>query len=112
MIFPHFVAYNVKYHKICAEVLFLGLFISSKTMENMQVVNVCDGKILGYINNTEIEICTGKIIAIIVLLKSKFLCFGKNDEIFIPWDKIERVGNDIILVNLGDDIGVYRRKTK
>lgn len=64
------------------------------------VLNLCDGSDLGYV--TDVQFCadTGQITAFIVTLDTGIFSFGKCDRAVIPWDKIECIGEDAILVKL------------
>lgn len=69
-----------------------------------EVVNAVDGKRLGHIIDIEIDVDTGKLTAIVVPGSGKFLgFFSRNDEIVIPWDKINKIGLDVILVETGSN---------
>ncbi len=64
-----------------------------------EVVNLCDGCRLGYVADVVVDICTGKLIAIVVPGKTGLLgLISKDEECVIPWDSIEKIGDDIILV--------------
>lgn len=64
-----------------------------------EVVNTIDGKRLGHITDIEINVETGKLTAIVVPGSGRFLgFFGRNEEVVIPWDKINKIGLDVILV--------------
>lgn len=63
------------------------------------VINVCDGKNLGYVTDIEFEICDGKIAAIIVG-DCGTLGFPKGEAIRVPWCKINCIGEDVILVDV------------
>lgn len=66
-----------------------------------EVVNILDGKRLGAVDDVEIDLTTGKITAVIIPGGGRLLgLFGKGDEIVIPWDKIKRIGVDMILVEV------------
>lgn len=68
-----------------------------------EVVNVIDGKRLGTISDLEIDVETGKLTAIVVPGPGKFLgLFGKNEDLVIPWEKINKIGLDVILVEAGN----------
>ncbi len=64
------------------------------------VVNIIEGKQLGYVTDAVIDECTGRICSIIVpgcpgwktLFKSKSYC--------IPWCNIVKIGDDVILVEV------------
>lgn len=64
-----------------------------------EVINVIDGKRLGTITDIEIDIETGRLTAIVVPGAGKFLgLFGRNEDIVIPWERINKIGFDVILV--------------
>ncbi|MBQ2897234.1 MAG: YlmC/YmxH family sporulation protein [Clostridia bacterium] len=65
-----------------------------------EVINIYDGKRLGYVCDVDIDITTGKLNAIIIPGGAKFLgLFGTADDYVIPWNNIKTVGEDIILVD-------------
>jgi YlmC/YmxH family sporulation protein len=64
-----------------------------------EIVNVVDGKRLGIIKDIDLDLEAGRIRAIILPGNGKIMGFlGKNDDIVIPWDKIKKIGIDVILV--------------
>ena len=48
---------------------------SFNSMRDKEVINICDGKRLGYINDVEIDSCDGRICAIIVLFDCRLFGF-------------------------------------
>lgn len=69
-------------------------------LQNKDVVNVMDGKKIGNIIDVSINqegVTTGLIVE-----KYKFLVsmFTSNKEIEIKWNQIEKIGEDVILVNI------------
>lgn len=68
-------------------------------LRNKDVINICDGRRLGCVVDVEIDICCGRLVSIIVPGDNRLFSF-KNCEISIPWERIERIGDDTILVNL------------
>lgn len=67
-------------------------------LRDREVINICDGRRLGFVCDVEINICDGRVIALIVPGEQKLLQIGCGGGLRIPWDKIERIGDDIILV--------------
>ena len=65
-----------------------------------EVVCVGDGRRLGFVCDVEFDLCDGRITAIIVPGESSLLGFGRCEVIVIPWDKIETIGSDAILVRV------------
>ncbi len=68
-------------------------------MRCKEVINNADGCRLGYVNDVEIDVCNGKIVAIIIYGSSKFFgIFGRNPDIRICWEDICVIGEDTVLV--------------
>lgn len=67
-------------------------------LKDKEVISVSDGKRLGYIIDIEMDSC-GRIVSIILPAPGKYFnIFSSKDNFKIPWECIERIGNDIILV--------------
>ena len=66
-----------------------------------EVICISDGRRLGFVSDVEIEIPSGKILAIIVPGPCRILgVVGRKDDFVIPWGCIKRIGPDIILVDV------------
>lgn len=78
----------------------MGAGVSSTSdLKMKEVVNILDGRRLGTITDIEIDIDKGSLTAIVVPGPGKFLgFFGRNEDIVIPWNKIHKIGIDVILV--------------
>lgn len=74
--------------------------ISTATLRELEVINLCGGERLGYPCDFEIDLDDGRILALIVQPTGSFSIFGKKDEIVIPWCNIECIGEDAILVKI------------
>lgn len=66
-----------------------------------EVINIADGRRLGYIYDVEIDDESGQIAAVVIPISGKVLgLFGKENEYVIPWESIKKIGEDIVLVEL------------
>ena len=73
--------------------------LKTSDLKLKEVVNILDGRRLGTITDVEIDIDTGKLTAIVVPGQARFLgLFGRNEDIVIQWEKINKIGLDVILV--------------
>ena len=72
-------------------------------LRNKDVINVCNGKRLGCVYDAEIDLCSGRIIAVIVPGDTKLINFSSKNDLRIPWDRVVRIGDDTILVELADE---------
>ena len=65
-----------------------------------EVINVCDGCRLGFVSDVDIRLPEGQVAAIVVYGPCRFFgIFGPREEYYIPWECIQRIGDDIILVD-------------
>ena len=74
--------------------------LSTCDLREKEVINLCDGARLGCPSDFEFEACDGKITALVLARPSGFLGLGHSHELRIPWDRIECLGEDAILVRL------------
>jgi YlmC/YmxH family sporulation protein len=65
------------------------------------VVNLTDGARLGLISDFELDLETGRVISFVVPGPGRFLgLFGHETEYIVPWDRVRKIGADVILVDL------------
>jgi YlmC/YmxH family sporulation protein len=70
-------------------------------LKEKEVINVCDGRRLGYVEDVEFDLCTGKITHIIIPGACRFFgIFGREEEFVIEVSHICKVGCDLILVEV------------
>ena len=68
-------------------------------LRNKEIIHVCEGTRLGYLNDVCIDTDTGRVTAIMVPGPCRFLgLFGRDSDYIIPGGCIRRIGEDIILV--------------
>jgi len=69
--------------------------------KHKEVININDGRRLGFVQDVTADLESGVITSIIVPGNTKLLnIFAGNNDIVIPWDKIKCIGEDIILVEI------------
>lgn len=69
--------------------------------KHKEVVNIIDGKRLGFVQDVCADLESGNITAIIVPGNNKVInLFSSGNDIVIPWNKIKCIGEDIILVEI------------
>jgi YlmC/YmxH family sporulation protein len=66
-----------------------------------EVINIRDGRRLGMIIDMEFDLAAGRILSIVVPGPSRFLgIFRGGQDFVIPWDRIKKIGDDVILVEV------------
>lgn len=73
-------------------------------IRDKEVINLVNGQRMGYISDFEIDIVKGSIVGVVIPGEGKVVSlFTKVNDILIDWNKIIKIGNDIILVNLKEE---------
>ena len=74
---------------------------STADLREKEIINLCDGSRLGYADDFEFDLCDGKITALILCGERGLWGFGtKGNDLLIPWNKIECIGEETVLVRL------------
>jgi len=69
-------------------------------LKDKDVINICDGKRLGCVDDVEVDVNSGRLVSIIVPCDGKLFGFGRSKSLVILWDSIEKIGDDAILVKI------------
>ncbi len=88
------------------------MFCRLAELREKQVVCIKDGTILGYVNDVEMDTSTGRLVSIVIFGRRIFFgLFGRDNDFRIPWESIEVMGEDSILVDFEGMPQVRRRKS-
>ena len=69
--------------------------------KHKEVININNGKRLGYVQDVCADLETGMITSIIVPGSNKIMSFfNQNNDIVIPCQNIKCIGDDLILVEI------------
>ncbi|MFY9218234.1 MAG: YlmC/YmxH family sporulation protein [Tepidanaerobacteraceae bacterium] len=75
--------------------------MKTSDLRQREVINIVDGKRLGFVSDFDIDLERGVIKSIIIPGQSKlFSIFSKTGDYVIPWEQIKTIGSDVILVEL------------
>ena len=68
-------------------------------IQNKDIIKVSDGSLLGNIIDVEIN-NDGNVVSLIVFnKKGSIFSFKTKDEIYVNWGEINKIGEDVILVD-------------
>ena len=74
--------------------------VKSSDFRQKEVINIHNGKRLGFVCDVDIDMQTGRLNSIIVPGSGRILgIFGNKEDYIIPWERIKTIGEDIILVD-------------
>ncbi len=69
--------------------------------KHKEVININNGKRMGYVQDVCADLESGAITSIIVPGENKITnMFTNKNDIMIPWEKIHCIGEDTILVDI------------
>ena len=85
---------------------------STCQLREKEVINVCDGTRLGCPADFEFNVYQGVITALIVPRPGGFLGLSRANDLVIPWESIECIGTDTILVRFPSATGEDAQKGK
>ena len=73
----------------------------------MEVIDISTGSKIGYVKDFKVDINTKKIVSIFLpsLVKS---WFNKADDIELAWDKIVKIGVDVLIVDASSIIEEFK----
>ena len=70
-------------------------------LRRKEIINICDGARLGPICDLELDTGTGVLLALIVPGPARFFGLLRSDEeLVIPFCRIKKIGEDVILVEI------------
>lgn len=78
--------------------------ISYNELKSKEIINLADGKKLGHVIDVIFDSVNGKVRGIVVPGEKKF--FRKSEDIFIPLEKVRKIGDDVILIRY-ENSGYY-----
>lgn len=79
------------------------LLVRISNLWMLDVINVVDGRRLGNIVDLDIDMETGQINELIISGAGRgFSLFGRREDIAVPWEKIIKIGIDVILVDMAN----------
>ena len=76
--------------------------LSTDKLKNREVINIRDGRSLGFICDIEVNLEKGTIEGIIIPAGKRLFSFlgSKEDDMMIRWDRIRTIGDDVVLVDV------------
>ena len=72
--------------------------ISYTDLKEKEIINIVDGRKLGRVVDILFDVANGLVRGIVVPGEKKI--FRKSEDIFVPLEKVRKIGNDVVLVSL------------
>ncbi len=69
-------------------------------LKHKEVISTCDGTRIGFVDDVIVDTCNARIVSLVIYGRMPFMGFsGKCEDYIIPWDKIDLIGEDTIIVS-------------
>lgn len=82
-------------------------------LRHKEVINACDGTRIGYVDDLEIDTKCARVVSLVVFGRPRFFgIFGRSEDYIIPWDNINLIGEDTILVDFRVQKKVNKAKNR
>lgn len=80
-------------------------------LKNMRVVNLGNGKVMGKIVDLVLDVNRGYVKAVMLPGESRWLgIWGAEKLTEVPWDKIKKIGKDVIIIDLPESFSLADEK--
>jgi len=83
----------------------MAVLVRAADLRLLDVINVVDGRKLGYVYDLDVDVDTGDIHALLLPAdggRRLFNLFARKPDIAIPWNRVRKIGVDVILVHIPD----------
>ncbi len=69
-------------------------------LRHKEVISCCDGARIGYVDDVIVDTKNARIVSFVIFGRMSFFnLFGKCEDYIIPWEKIELIGEDTIIIS-------------
>lgn len=75
--------------------------ITYTELRRREVINGSDGRRMGHIVDMVFSVPDGKVCGIVLPYGKKGI-FCKSQDLFIPWQCVQKIGEDVIIVEIAD----------
>lgn len=75
-------------------------------MEKYEIINVYDGEKYNYLYNNDIIIDENGNFKLLILStsKPKFVFFGENEFLEVPWECVKKIGTRTIIIDADEEV--------
>ena len=78
------------------------VLFSTNAVRSMEVIDISTGSKLGYVKDFRVDVNEQRVISLTLPSPNKSW-FGKEEDIEVPWEKVIKLGVDVLLID-GSDI--------
>jgi len=86
-----------------------GFAMRVSELRVLDIINIEDGRRLGPVIDLDLDLEKGIVKGIIIMASSRgkgFFGSGRTGDVFVPWEKVIKIGIDVILVDGRDLINI------
>lgn len=80
-------------------------------IRHKEVISAYDGTRIGFVDDVIVDTKNARVISLVIYGRNNFMgIFGKCDDYIIPWEKIDLIGEDTIIISCSMPSPVKRAK--
>lgn len=69
-------------------------------LRHKEVISACDGTRIGYVDDVIVDTKCAKVVSLVIYGRMSLFGFhGRCEDYIIPWEKIELIGEDTIIIS-------------
>ena len=82
-------------------------------LRHKEVISACNGARIGFVDDVIVDTKTACVVSFVIFGRMNFFgLFGKCEDYIIPWEKIELIGEDTIIISCETPNPVKRQKKR
>lgn len=82
-------------------------------LKHKEVISCCDGTRIGFVDDVIVDTQTAKVISLVIFGRGSFFgLFGRCEDYIIPWEKIDLIGQDTIILSCSMPKPIKRQKKR
>lgn len=82
-------------------------------LRHKEVISACDGMRIGFVDDVIVDTKSARVVSIVIFGRIPVLgIFGRCEDIIIPWEKIDLIGEETIIISCNTPKPVKRPKNR
>lgn len=69
-------------------------------LKHKEVISACNGSRIGFVDDVIVDTRNAKVVSLVIFGRMSFFgLFGRCEDYIIPWEKIDLIGEDTIIIS-------------
>lgn len=82
-------------------------------LRHKEVISACNGSRIGFVDDVIVDTRNAKVVSLVIFGRMSFFgLFGRSEDYIIPWEKIDLIGEDTIIISCCTPEPTKRQKNR